>query len=805
MKFNELYLNEKYGLGIIVVLLLSFFFSLYNLVRIYSEKKINTKTNIRIESLYDNIGHFKKELSSTHNLFHSVGHLDSSSLGNLNDKLNSNLLKIKNEIIVLKYLNKNTFNSNLLTLNNIEENLKYYNQELNEAANKVSRNRILSNNKNNINLLYVNIQSDSYLLFNEIRKMHDQKLLVFEDNLINFIWKVIISTLITITSSIILLIYYISNFNSSLRKVETYTSQISNGNIEPNFELNINKDFLFFINSFQNLVKKVKENEDEITNKKMNLEKLVSQRAEELVLTNEKLQKEISIRLKIQESLLKNQMTLNKAIMDAKAASSAKSEFIANMSHEIRTPMNSILGFSEILKEKLINPDFQNYLGGITNSGKALLSIINSILDFSKLDAGKIEVKNTFFNLKELVSEVISMFEDSAIKKDLKLFVNYSEGMPENLYFDADKLRHILINLLSNAIKFTNEGQVDLDFKYTPIPKFKRFNLIIEIKDTGIGINALNLSKVFEPFYQVDSSISKKFSGTGLGLSITKRFIDILSGKIDVNSQVGHGTKFTIELPNLTYSNQKNSNLSNKAKNLNYQFNQDKILIIDSDINNLEIVSVFLSGLNLITKTIQKIDESFPVIKSWVPNIVIIELPLQYDSVLEYIKGLKHLYPNMVFIGVTTFTFDNDQTSEIHLIINHIITKPITKNNLISILSEELVYNLDSIEELNPIKIERNWEFALNKFPVDKIKSFYALLVSDSKSKWEKANSTMMIHDISDFANELLNLSKEFTIDIMKEYANDLEESTKSIDIERIEMLMKEFELLIQVTGRLIK
>jgi len=623
--------------------------------------------------------------------------------------------------------------------------------------------------------------------------------------LVEYVWLLFTFSTLSLLSTLFVLLQYKKKVNLSIKRIKSYTAEVLNGKNNPNVEQEIDKEFRFFIEAYQKLIQKIQDNENDIIHKKMNLEKLVSQRAEELVLINEKLQKEISIRLKVQESLLKNQMTLNKAILDAKAASLAKSEFIANMSHEIRTPMNSILGFSEILKNKIFSPEYHNYLDGINNSGKALLSIINSILEFSKLDSGKVDIKNSFFQLESLVSEIVSMFQSSAIKKNIKILTNFNTDEYIQLYTDEDKLRHILINLLSNAVKFTQEGQIELNFTLVPNHQTKKCKLQIEVIDTGIGIDSQHVKNIFNPFYQVESSINKKFGGTGLGLSITKRFVDLLSGDISLKSQLGYGTRFSVELPNISYSKLPNVHSNNLHGKINFQFKEDKILIIDSDINNLEIISVFLSDLNLLTKTIQRIEESFPTIKSWLPNIIIIEIPLQYDNVLEYVKGLRDLYSNMIFIGVTTYTFDVEQLNELKAVLKHLLIKPITRNELVKILCEELIYNLDSIQDFKPSYLTRNWDDEFSSKSIDILNIIHSKIFNDFKPKWEKVTSSMKIHEISEFAKELKNLSEELELDIIKDYAIELEESTNSIDIEKIQMLLQEFYLATQAIDRLVK
>jgi PAS domain S-box-containing protein len=228
------------------------------------------------------------------------------------------------------------------------------------------------------------------------------------------------------------------------------------------------------------------------------------------------------------------------------SASQAKSEFLANMSHELRTPLNSVIGFSEVLQEKTfgeLNEKQARYVGNILTSGKHLLGLINDILDLSKVEAGKIELKYEEFPLPDLLSESQTLVSTMASKKSISLESKVEEGISK---FTADptRFKQIMYNLLSNAIKFTPDGG-----RVSIHTKSSADMTQISVEDTGIGIKKEDQEKIFEEFYQVDSSYARQYQGTGLGLALTKRLVELHRGNIWVESEVGKGSKFTFTIP----------------------------------------------------------------------------------------------------------------------------------------------------------------------------------------------------------------------------------------------------------------
>jgi two-component system sensor histidine kinase/response regulator len=289
-----------------------------------------------------------------------------------------------------------------------------------------------------------------------------------------------------------------------------------------------------------------KPTQDFINYEKEKIERLTREELfEELKKSYGKLKSEIEAHKKTEEML-------KKAKIEAESANKAKSEFLASMSHEIRTPMNAIIGMTELLLDTSLSNEQKGFVQTLGKAGDALLSLINDILDLSKIEAGDVELEEVDFDLAELVEGTCDVMAVRARKKDIEFLSRIEPDVPINIVGDPARLRQIIVNLLGNAIKFTNEGEVVLnvallkkrDPEYRSSEDGKNICLLFYVKDSGIGIPEDKKDKIFESFKQADSSTTRKYGGTGLGLSISKKITTLMGGKMWVESEVGKGSKF---------------------------------------------------------------------------------------------------------------------------------------------------------------------------------------------------------------------------------------------------------------------
>ncbi|MEM1376492.1 MAG: PAS domain-containing protein [Pseudomonadota bacterium] len=274
---------------------------------------------------------------------------------------------------------------------------------------------------------------------------------------------------------------------------------------------------------------------------------------------------------------------LEEAEKKAQLSDRAKSEFLANMSHEIRTPMNGVLGMAELLAKSELDSRQKTFTDIIVKSGNALLTIINDILDFSKIDAGQLVLDPAPFNLRESIEDVATLVSAKAKEKDLEMIARVAPDLPDTFIGDVGRFRQIITNLMGNAVKFTEQGHVLVDVSGEQIEG--GYRLHCKITDTGIGIPQDKVDTIFEKFSQVDTSATRRHEGTGLGLAITSKLVDMMGGKIGVESSVGEGSTFwfAIDLP-------VEKGASRKRKTIPVDVSGARVLIIDDNPVNREIL-----------------------------------------------------------------------------------------------------------------------------------------------------------------------------------------------------------------------
>ncbi|MCB9228442.1 MAG: response regulator [Deltaproteobacteria bacterium] len=408
------------------------------------------------------------------------------------------------------------------------------------------------------------------------------------------------------------------------------------------------------------------------------LAKAFDRRTEQLIENNNSLEQKI----------LERTYEIQKEKERAEKALSIRSEFIANMSHEIRTPLNGILGVGDILAEELKNSDSSGKVKILQQSGELLLSIINDILDFSKLESKQMLVEKVSFNPRSLIKNLMDAFEDQANQKGLHLSLSLLSPLPEQFYGDPTRILQILFNLTGNAVKFTKEGSISVIVSAEQI-KSERYFFKISVKDTGIGIQDSMIRSLFNPFYQADGSITRRFGGSGLGLTISKQLAELMGGHIEVESIFQQGTIFTVTLP-LELSHEI---LSDQAMGSHtaFHFKEDiKILLAEDNDVNRELFKAYLSSIGLSCEIAVDGSEAVRMAKNYSYDFIFMDMQMPVMDGITATREIRSLpeHQRTKIIALTANAFNEHRQRCLDAGMDDYLSKPLKKKNLIALIQK---------------------------------------------------------------------------------------------------------------------
>lgn len=483
----------------------------------------------------------------------------------------------------------------------------------------------------------------------------------------------------------------------------------------------------------ENIVRK----QAELRTKKLNeeLEERVLKRTNELSLANEKLVEATKV---------------------AKEANRAKSEFLANMSHEIRTPMNAILGFTEIMKGKIVDPHLSHYLESIYSSGRSLLSLINDILDLSKVEAGKLNLEYMAFSPQQLFSEMKTFFAQKIEDKGLDFIIELPPDLPKGLLLDETRIRQILINLIGNAVKFTETGHIKLsiNYRYVDQTKHNRLDFIFSVEDTGKGIPKEEYESIFKSFAQVKGQRTSQFGGTGLGLTITKRLINMMGGEITVRSKLGVGSTFHIILKGVEVSAIETVEAHKKKfvdlKSL--QFEKSTIVLADDIEFNRELIAGFLGDYNFNVVEAENGQDALEKIRESRPQLILMDMKMPVMDGYEATRILNNdkEFKTIPIIAITASAMKKEEDI-ISSICDAYLRKPVSKAELITEIMKFLPHTLHKAESSNqPLPEEHQVEVPVIPPPVEKMDTLYDLAMRG------------LMDEIVEFANQLEQLDPKY-------------------------------------------
>ena len=477
----------------------------------------------------------------------------------------------------------------------------------------------------------------------------------------------------------------------------------------------------------------------------------------------------------------------------AEAANRAKSEFLANMSHEIRTPMNAILGFTEVLDELISDARQREYLASIMTGGKSLLTLINDILDLSKVEAGKLELENKAINPQSVFLDMDRIFARDMAEKGLDFQIHIDPELPDTLILDEVRLRQILLNLVGNAVKFTESGSVRLSVEKQALnTETSNLSLTFSVEDTGLGIPEDQLETIFEAFGQYRDPDQPMKRGTGLGLTITKRLVEIMGGDIVVKSEVGKGSIFQVQLNQVVVASVTHTDADDDAFDLeSVSFFPATLLIADDIDTNRELVRQYLGRYGFSFIEAKNGEQAIDKVRGALPDLVLLDMKMPYMTGYEAVGKIKEdaTLAHIPIVALTA-TAMKESEAEIRALCNGYLRKPISRSDLVKELMRFLPHQVVGEEQENVAPV-------LQDVRSDQAEDLLRAL-REQMEDWEALSKDVLVVDeIEAFATQVKEIGRLYDYVPAISWSEELEKHLQFFDLKAIRDSLAQFPVLL--------
>ncbi|HOO71748.1 MAG TPA: PAS domain S-box protein [Spirochaetota bacterium] len=485
--------------------------------------------------------------------------------------------------------------------------------------------------------------------------------------------------------------------------------------------------------------------------------------------------------------------TLVRAKEHAESANRAKSEFLANMSHEIRTPLNAVIGFSELLSDLVTDTRQAMYIRSVKTAGKSLLTMINDVLDLSKIEAGMMTLQCSAVNPATIFNELRDMFETQIQSKGLDFIIEMDENLPRGILLDEIRLRQVLVNLIGNAVKFTETGYIKVAMRSLPKKDdTSKIDFMILVEDTGIGIHEKDLDVIFDSFMQQSGQDAVKFGGTGLGLSISKRLVEMMNGSITVTSSPGKGSTFFVTIHKAGIASvQRPSEIAGIESYEEFRFENIRALVVDDVASNRFLVMELLKKTGMRVLEAENGQEALLVAEQYLPDIVIMDLRM---PVMDGYRCFEEMQKRdrLKNIPVIALTASADSTSTGNILgagFKGYLTKPISGSVLINEIARVLP---GRFTKTTPVAAEPPPSplSVLDGISAEQASLFLDEIETSIMPELKKHRGTMIINEIKSLAKKISSRGERLNAPFIAEWGEMMSTYADMVDIEGIKSVI---------------